>query len=268
LLFGIITSLAFEAFLESITMNAIDILGSLLGGGRSGGGGSTGGSPADILAEILGGQSASTPVPQSNTRGPRTTNAPMSPEQLEDMLGVGRESTIARQVPSQTQSRQTPTREIPRTAPPTQSSQIPTDIFGQRQRQEPKINLSVPKPAPLSQNDQAVLLIRAMINSAKVDGEITEEEQKNILSQVGDTSPETVKFLRAEFVRPLDVIEFSQSLPIGMEQKAYGISLMAIKLDTKEEADYLRQLAKALRISPEACNQIHQQQNAPLMYQV
>lgn len=249
-------------------MNAIDILGSLLGGGRSGGGrGGSGGGPADILSEILGGNSAPTSAPQSNTHGPRTTNAPMSPEQLEDMLGVGRESTSARQVPSQTQSRQTPTREIPRTTPPTQGSQLPTDIFGQRQRQEPKINLSVPKPSPLSQNDQAVLLIRAMINSAKVDGEITDEEQKNILSQVGDTSPDTLKFLRAEFARPLDVIEFAQSLPIGMEQKAYGISLMAIKLDTKEEADYLRQLANALRISPEACNQIHQQQNAPLMYQ-
>lgn len=208
-------------------MNAIEILGSLLGGGQSGGSGTAGGSPADILAEILGGQSAS----QSKTQG-------------------------------------IPTRETPRTAPPTQSSQLPTDIFGQRKRQEPIIDLSVPKPAPLSQNDQAVLLIRAMINSAKVDGEITEEEQKNILSQVGDTSPETLKFLRAEFARPLDVTEFSQTLPLGMEQKAYGISLMAIKLDTKEEADYLRQLAKALRISPEACNQIHQQQNAPLMYKV
>jgi len=46
------------------------------------------------------------------------------------------------------------------------------------QRQEPKINLSVPKPAPRSQNDQAVLLIRAMINAAKVDGEIFDDEQK------------------------------------------------------------------------------------------
>ena len=52
-----------------------------------------------------------------------------------------------------------------------------------------------------------------------------------------------------------------------MEQKAYSMSLMAIKLDTKEEADYLRQLAQSLRIPPDVCNQIHQQQNAPLMYQ-
>jgi len=56
-------------------------------------------------------------------------------------------------------------------------------------------------------------------------------------------------------------------LQIGLVQKAYGISRMAIKLDTKEEADYLRTLARALRLSPEECNQLHQQQNAPLLYQ-
>ncbi len=239
-------------------MNAIDILGSLLGGRRSGGGGGAG----DILSDILGGRAA--PNPQGKPSGSRS-DSPMSPEQLEDMLGVGRESASSRQVPSQPQSRQPQPQ--PRVALPTQSTQPPTDIFGQRQRQEPKINLSVPKPASLSQNDQAVLLIRAMINSAKVDGEISDEEQKNILSQVGDTSPETIKFLRAEFARPLDIDEFAESLPVGMEQKAYGISLTAIKLDSKEEADYLRGLARALRISPDECNQIHQQQNAPLMYQ-
>ena len=248
-------------------MNAIDILGSLLGAGRSAGGSSAGGGGAgDILSDILGGRAA--PTPQGNQTGSRS-GSPLSPEELEDMLGVGRDSASSRQVPSQPQSRQPQLQPQPqpRTAPPAQSSQLPTDIFGQRQRQEPKINLSVPKPATLSQNDQAVLLVRAMINSAKVDGEISEEEQKKILSQVGDTSPETIKFLRAEFARALDIDEFAESLPIGMEQKAYSISLMAINLDSKEEADYLRGLARALRISPEECNQIHEQQNVPLMYQ-
>ncbi len=227
-------------------MNAIDILGSLLGGSQSGRKG--GGGPADILAEILGG-AAKASAPQGN---PRPSDAHTSAKQLEEMLGVGRDSAGARQAPRTTQ---------------TPNSQLPTDIFGQRQRQEPKINLSVPKPAPISQNDQAILFIRAMINSAKVDGEISDDEQKSILSQIGDPSPEVVQFLRAEFARPLNVAEYAQSLPLGMEQKAYAISLTAIQLDTKEEADYLRQLAKALRISPEQCNQIHQQQNAPLIYQ-
>ncbi|MCY2982355.1 MAG: DUF533 domain-containing protein [Planctomycetota bacterium] len=234
-------------------MNAIDVLGSLLGSGKSGGVG------ADILSEILGGSRA--PTPQSNTGGSRA-NAPMSPEQLEEMLGVGRGSGNT----TQSQSRPQPTQQQPRSAPQQQSPQLPTDIFGQRQGQAPKINLSVPKPTPLSDNDLAILFIRAMINSAKVDGEISEDEQNKILGQVGGTTPEIVQFLRTEFARPLNVNEYAQSLPIGMEEKAYGISLMAIKLDTKEEADYLRQLAKTLRITPETCNKLHQQQNAPLLF--
>ncbi|MEQ1829760.1 MAG: DUF533 domain-containing protein, partial [Pirellula sp.] len=234
---------------------------------------------ADFLNEILGGRPS--PSSQAAPGGRRSADSTLSPEQLEDVLAIEREHASSRQAPSQPQTRQPQTRqpqtrqpqqrEMPRNAPPTQSTQFPTefptDIFGRRQRQEPKINLSVPKPSPLSQNDQAVLLIRAMINSAKVDGEITEDEQRKILEQVGDTSPETIQFLRAEFGRPLDITEYAESLPIGMEQKAYAISLLAIKLDTKEEADYLRQLARSLRILPDVCNQIHQQQNAPLMYQ-
>jgi hypothetical protein len=249
-------------------VNAIDILGSLLGAGKSSG--KSGGGAGDLLSEILGGSRA--PAPQASPRGQRAPDSSISVDQLEDMLGVGREPASSRQAPSQPQmrppqSRPPQTPEMPRSAPGSQNSQLPVDIFGQRQRQEPKVSLAVPKPSTLSQNDQAVLLIRAMINSAKVDGEISEEEQKNILSQVGDTSPETIQFLRAEFARPLNVSEFTESLPIGMEQKAYSISLMAIKLDTKEEADYLRQLAKSLRITAEECNQLHQQQNAPLLYQ-
>lgn len=243
-------------------MNAIDILGSLLGapqpgGSRPGGnptgggqprsGGASGGGLGEILGELLGGG-------QSNAGRPINTQS--SARELEDMLNVGQEP------------RSTPIPSQPRSAPaPTHRPGLPTDIFGQRQRVEPKINLSVPKPALPSQNDQAVLMIRSMINAAKVDGEITEEEQQSILNQVGGTSPETIQFLRTEFARPLNVEEFAASIPIGLEHKIYGLGLMAIKLDSREEADYLRQLAKHLRISPEECNQLHQQQKAPLLYQ-
>jgi uncharacterized membrane protein YebE (DUF533 family) len=157
-------------------------------------------------------------------------------------------------------------REAPRQPQTPPSPSTSTDIFGQR-RKAPAINLSAPKPAKLSKNDQAVLFIRAMINAAKVDGEITDDEQQHILSQVGDTSPETIQFLRAEFARPIDVSEFVASIPLGLESPIYGISIMAIKLDTNEEADYLRKLAQGLRISPDDCNQMHQQQQLPLLYQ-
>ena len=246
-------------------MNAIDILGSLLGGGKTAG--KSSGGAGDLLSEILGGSRA--PAPQASPRRQQSPDSSISVDQLEDMLGVGHETSSSQHAPSQPQMRSPQTRlpqtqEVPRSTP--QSSQLPTDIFGQRQRQEPKVNLAIARPAALPQNEQAVLLIRAMINVAKVDGEISEDEQKNILSQVGDTSPETIQFLRSEFARPLNVYAYAESLPVGMEEKAYSISLMTIKLDSKEEADYLRELARALRLSPDECNQLHQQQNAPLLY--
>jgi hypothetical protein len=240
-------------------MNAIDILGSLLGAGRPSAGRSGGdGGAADILGELLGGG-------KRDSRSGQPSDAQVSAKELEEMMGVGQaQAPVGRTSPTQPPSRSAPP---PQSAPSSGRSGFPTDIFGQRQSSEPKVNIAVAKPALPSQNDQAVLLIRSMINSAKVDGEISEEEQQAILGQVGDTSPETIKFLRAEFARPINLAEFAGSIPIGMEHKAYGIALMAIKLDSREEADYLRQLASLLRISPEECNQLHQQQNAPLLFQ-
>ena len=236
-------------------MNAIEILGSLLGG-RSGSGAGAG---ADILSEVLGGRPKS-PAP-SRGRGSGPIDVERDAKSIEDMLGIGNES---RPVPAQAPQRSAPP---PPPAPTRPTSNVqPTDIFGQR-RQAPKVSLSVPKPAELSQNDQSILLIRAMINAAKVDGEITQDEQDFILKQVNDNSAETIQFLRTEFARPINVSEFVASIPIGLERNIYMISLMAIKLDTKEEADYLRQLAKGLRISPDDSNQLHQQQQVPLIYQ-
>lgn len=236
-------------------MNAIEILGSLLGGKSGGAGGA-----ADILSEILGGQAQQAPqAPRGSGRGAPSGAGTMDAKELEDMLGVGQASPRNTPAPS-------PPRQTPQPPPSAPKQTLPPDIFGQR-RQEPRVNISVPKPTPPSKQDQAVLLLRAMINAAKVDGEITEDEQQNILNQVGDTSPETIQFLRAEFARAFDLREFVASVPLGMEQHIYLISLMAIKLDTKEEADYLRQLAQGLRLSPDTCNQLHQQQQLPLIYQ-
>ena len=51
-----------------------------------------------------------------------------------------------------------------------------------------------------------------------------------------------------------------------MEQQVYLMSLMAIDLDSNDEAHYLDQLAKGLNISKEVCNQIHAKVGAPAIY--
>ncbi len=79
--------------------------------------------------------------------------------------------------------------------------------------------------------------------------------------------PKQFNSYEAEFARPIDVTEFVASVPFGLESHIYGVSIMAVKLDTHEEANYLRELAQGLRISPDDCNQMHQQQQLPLLYQ-
>lgn len=114
--------------------------------------------------------------------------------------------------------------------------------------------------------DQATLIIRAMINAAKSDGNIDEAEQEKVIGKLGDVSQEEADFVRAEFRAPLDVKAFVRSIPRGMEQQIYAVSLMAIDLDSNKEAHYLDSLAKGLGIQHDIANQIHKQLGAPVLY--
>ena len=105
-----------------------------------------------------------------------------------------------------------------------------------------------------------------MINAAKSDGSIDEAEQEKVVGKLGDVSQAEADFVRSEFRAPLDVNGFVRSIPRGMEQQIYAVSLMAIDLDSNKEAHYLDQLAKGLNIQPQVANQIHEQLGAPTIY--
>jgi len=125
----------------------------------------------------------------------------------------------------------------------------------------------VPQEHKAAANDQATVLIRAMVNAAKSDGRIDQSEQDNIVSKLGDDVSEAeVNFLREEFAAPLDVAGFARQVPNGLEQQVYFLSLTSIELDTQNEAQYLGQLAQAMNLNPEVCNQIHDQVQAPRIF--
>lgn len=248
-------------------MDAIEILGSLLGGGKSGGGGGLGGA---ILGQILkgatgGGRPSSPQQPAPSQSSGRATQVPIpgniqnEARELEELLNVAQNRSQQR--------KQTPApRPIPRSAPqpPSPHQRFPqsNSPFGQSIN---RIPLPSPPPRrdpvsnPQQQNEDAIILIRAMINAAKSDGDISEAEQQSILERIGSPTQEVIDFLRHEFAQPLDVREFAWSVPLGLEQKVYTMSLASIELDANKEANYLRDLAHGLRLTPETCNQIHQQ---------
>ncbi len=241
-------------------MDAIEILGSLLGPKSSGSGLGT-----KILKDILAGGGArqretptsppSTP-PSATPRSPRGSGD-LRPEEIERQA---RELEDLLQVAKNRSGTQTPR---PRTTAPANE---PTEARNPRPGRipagrEPRDSHSSPTGI---QQEQALILVRAMVNAAKSDGQISRNEQDQILQQLEPASADVLQFLREEFAKPLDVREFVWSVPLGMEQQVYTISLFAIDLDTRAESNYLRELAHGLRISPEMVNRIHHQVGAPL----
>jgi uncharacterized membrane protein YebE (DUF533 family) len=209
-------------------MDPFDILGSILGHKTSRRGKGT-----DVLNDMYK-RKPRTSTP-SSLSPPKQDDIERAARELEDMLNVANDRHTQRRAGS------TP----PTTAPPVSHGQ---------------------SPASTSDNDRALILVRAMVNAAKADGQIDQSEQQNILQRLGDSSREAVQFLRNEFAKPLDVHDFASSVPLGMEQQVYTLSLITIDLDTGKEANYLLELSKALRISPEVREQIHQRYGAPSVY--
>ncbi len=104
-----------------------------------------------------------------------------------------------------------------------------------------------PEQTPTAeQEDAAGVLLAAMIQAAKADGRIDDEERSRILEQVGDATPEEVAFVRSEMERDVDARALAARVPRGLEAQAYLMSLLAIDVDTPEEARYLQELREAL----------------------
>ena len=110
------------------------------------------------------------------------------------------------------------------------------------------------------QND-AVLLIRAMIAAANADGAIDQEERQRILDKFrdADLSPEEHSFLVHELFSPatLDGI-ISQVGSEAMARQVYGVSLLAITLDTDAERAYLQTLGQRLGLPQAERDSMHQ----------
>lgn len=123
------------------------------------------------------------------------------------------------------------------------------------------------EPEVTQQDEQnAKLMLRAMISAAKADGHLDSEEQAKITEHLQDASDDEIEFVRQELSAPVDLEGIIRDVPAGMEKQVYLMSLLGITLDTKEEAVYLDQLAQGLNISNEESNRIHDQLGAPKLY--
>ncbi|MGB0660711.1 MAG: DUF533 domain-containing protein [Mangrovicoccus sp.] len=107
--------------------------------------------------------------------------------------------------------------------------------------------------------ENARLMIRAMIQAAKADGQIDAEEQAKIIEHLGEATPEEMAFVKEQLEAPLDVTALAKDAGAQSREQVYRMSLMAITVDNIAEAQYLQSLAAALGLDGPSVQQIHQE---------
>jgi uncharacterized membrane protein YebE (DUF533 family) len=115
-------------------------------------------------------------------------------------------------------------------------------------------------------DETATLVLRAMIAAAKADGQIDETERQKITAKLQESGADqdSLAYVQREMERPRDLdglaTEVRDSIVAG---QVYAASLLAIKVDTPAERDYLRNLAGRLGLEPGTISQLHQALGVP-----
>ena len=124
-----------------------------------------------------------------------------------------------------------------------------------------------PQTAPTpEQNALAGLMLKAMIQAAKSDGQIDEAEKAKLMDQFGDLDEEERAFIRDQMAAPVDVAALAAEVPQGAGPQVYLMSLMAIDFDNRKEDEYLHALAQGLGLDRDTVNDIHTKVGATNLY--
>ncbi|WP_068113855.1 DUF533 domain-containing protein [Tropicimonas marinistellae] len=118
-------------------------------------------------------------------------------------------------------------------------------------------------PAAPLMEEQAKVMLKAMIMAAKADGEISADEQAAIMEALADSTDEERAFVREELQKPIDIGGLAAATSEAAREQVYSTSLSAISVDTEAERGYLRQLAAALQLSDEKRDAIHAKLGIP-----
>jgi uncharacterized membrane protein YebE (DUF533 family) len=133
---------------------------------------------------------------------------------------------------------------------------------------EAPLGLRAPQNATEEQelDQRALLMVRAMINAAKADGEIDRQEIERISAKLGDAASdqEARAFLVQEMQQPSDVDGITRQVSSPeLAVQVYAASLLAIEVDTPAERAYLRDLAGRLGLDANVTSRVHQALGVP-----
>ena len=106
---------------------------------------------------------------------------------------------------------------------------------------------------------QAMVILKAMINAAKADGQIDAAERQRILGKLEEAGAdaEAREFVQAEMQRPFDIDGIPEVPNPQTAVEVYAASLLAIEVDTPAEREYLHRLAKGLGLEETTVQRLH-----------
>ena len=128
------------------------------------------------------------------------------------------------------------------------------------QQESREVPLGLRMPASPAEQDrlegQAGLILKAMINAAKADGQIDQNEIQRIIGRLGDAGIDrkTQDLVISEMNQPMDteaLVAAARGNP-QLGAQLYAASLLAIEVDTPGERAYLENLAGSLGLAPQA----------------
>lgn len=131
---------------------------------------------------------------------------------------------------------------------------------------KPQIPLGLLEPqtdaekTELEQNSE--LILRAMINATKADGQIDESEINRIAGKLEEIGADAGarRYLMTQMQQPMEtegLIAAAQGKP-ELAAQIYGATLLAIEVDTQAEKAYLDQLAAGTGLSPQVTARIRE----------
>ena len=115
-------------------------------------------------------------------------------------------------------------------------------------------------------NAEAELLIEAMIQAAKADGRIDPREERALLERLGELDDEERAFVAGKLREPADASALAARVPPGLAEQVYATSLLVIELDERSEARYLHELARGLGLDAARANAIHRELGEPEIF--
>lgn len=118
------------------------------------------------------------------------------------------------------------------------------------------------QPSPQQQASDAEIILTAMIDAAKADGQVDPQEINKIMAnlQSSGAGQDGVNYVISKLQGPMETAKIVAAVRGRPELAAqvYSASLMAIEVDTEAEKRYLDKLAKAMGLNSNIINNIEQ----------